>query len=123
VVEQYGGELANDPGAIKAELELKGNVSAAATVEEKKVTIKSVKEHYLEVAMFATNDKSRFKKLNEDLEKDFTKGHNTYPTNTTTAYNHIFNYNQTRLSGRTLNDSEGGMTFANVEYTSSSTPR
>jgi hypothetical protein len=78
VVQQYGREVAKDPGAIKSELEI-NNV------------IKSAKDTYLDVDMLSAADKSSYGKVTEDLENDFRKGHNNYPTNVRVAYNLIIN--------------------------------
>jgi hypothetical protein len=60
VVEQYGGEVAKDPGAIKAEFKIDNIDSSIAMPEKRKSGIKSVKEKYLSVAMVTAADKSRY---------------------------------------------------------------
>jgi hypothetical protein len=72
--------------------------------------------------MLSAADNSRYSKLNEDMENDYTKGINHYPKTITEAYNLIVNYRQTRPSGRVYNDAEG-VVSTNVESTKPSRPR
>jgi hypothetical protein len=60
----------------------------------------TAKERYLSVTMLSAADNSRYSKLNEELENDYTKGRNHYPKTVTDAYNLIMNYRQTSTSGR-----------------------
>jgi hypothetical protein len=74
-----------------------------------------VKERYLAVAFLRASDKVRFGKLLEDLENNYTKGGNNYPTTVTSAYNLVVNYkNYQKPATRLINNSEG-VSFANVE--------
>jgi hypothetical protein len=79
--------LGHDPGAIKSELELIQVMVVNTTSGENIEAMRTAKERYLSVSMLATADKSRYGKLTENLENDFTKGHNNYPVMVTEAYN------------------------------------
>jgi hypothetical protein len=89
VIEQYrssaGGGF-KGPGAIRAELELKGIYPSLATGDQKKAAIKADKDKYLAIAMLESSNHSMCLKLNKNLDNDYTKGHNTYPSNLTVAY-------------------------------------
>jgi hypothetical protein len=64
--------------------------------------------------MISACDNSRYKRLSEELENDYTKGRTHYPKTATEAYNLIVNYRQSKPAGRIYSDSEG-VAFVNVD--------
>jgi hypothetical protein len=107
LIEQYGGAIGHDPGKIKTELSEMNLTPEIATDEQLETATKVAKEKYLAVTMVTTADKSRYTKLCEELENDFTKGNNNWPVAVTEAYNLLVNYKQPRPSGRIFNNSRG----------------
>jgi hypothetical protein len=113
-IEECGGEIGHDPGAINKAMEGRDVDPAQATTDETTLARKTANERHLAVAMLSTCDNSRYGKLTKDLENDFTKGTNLYPKTITEAYNLIVNYWQSKPSVRIFNDSEG-ITFTTID--------
>ena len=62
--------------------------------EDELATIKSVaREIYLSCLFIVASDPKRYGGLVEELENDYTKGNNNYPTNMVKAYQLINKYN------------------------------
>jgi hypothetical protein len=115
VVEQFGGKARRDPIICVKELDLEGLNEATATDGKKIKTIKEGKEKYLVMSLIRASDRSRYIRLMDDLQNQFTMGYNNYPTHMTAVYNLIINYWVTGQStARIINDSEG-VAFATVE--------
>lgn len=93
VVEQYGGDIGWDPRSMRAELTAAGiSDHDAATDEQKETANQAAKDKYRAVALLHAADRGRYWKLIEDLENDYTKGNNNYPTTISGAYNLLENY-------------------------------
>jgi hypothetical protein len=122
VITECGGEIGHNPAGILAALKEKGGGPVSATPDEIAVAKATAKERYLAVAMLSAADNSRYSRLNEDLENEYTKGSNHYPKTITEAYKLIVNYRQAKPSGRLYSDTEG-VAFANVESTKQPTRR
>jgi hypothetical protein len=73
-------------------LKEKGGVLASATQKELDEAKATVKERYPAVAMLSACDNSRYNRLSEEIENEYTKGSNHYPKTATEAYNLIVNY-------------------------------
>jgi hypothetical protein len=116
IVEQYGGDVGIDAAAINAELVEVGVVDVGLATEVERLAAQAqAKEKYLAVAFLSASDKSRYGKLLEYLENDFTKGTKNYPKSLTSAYNLMVNYkNYHKPASRIYNDSDG-VAFANVQ--------
>jgi lipid II:glycine glycyltransferase (peptidoglycan interpeptide bridge formation enzyme) len=99
VLEQYGGEVAKDPGAIHPELDLEGIDPDLAMEAQKKTAIKTATYKYLAVAMLEAAAVTIYRKLKEDLENQYTMGDNNYPSIIASAYNLIVNYKGSRKNG------------------------
>ena len=84
------------------------------TEEEIKKASQRTKEKYLAVALLTAADRSRFGKLVKDLENDFTKGQNIYPTSVTAAYNLLMNYKCHQKTGVQVAGDGDRLSFANV---------
>ena len=114
IVEQYGGGLGNDPGLIESKLVDAGIDPSAADGRQSKEALEAAEKRFLVMALLMATDKTRYGKLLEDLENDYTKGHDNYPVTVTGAYNLIVNYKQyQRPPARGPGESEG-VSFANV---------
>jgi hypothetical protein len=95
VVEQYGGCIRKDDGAIQDELSWGGvtvTLTSRGTPEGIRDATKDIKYKRLAIAFLSGAHKARYGKLREDLENDYKKGSNYYPTNVTSAYNLLVNY-------------------------------
>jgi hypothetical protein len=114
VITECGGEIGHNPRGVLTELKEKGGGLASATPKELDEAKATTNERYLAVAMISAYDNSRYIKLSEELENDYTKGSNHYPKTVTEAYNLIVNYQQSKPSGRIYNDSEG-VAFINID--------
>jgi hypothetical protein len=115
VIEQFGGELGVDSEGVKAELILKNiDLENASEVQIIAATVVA-RDKCIAVAYLSGADKTRYGRLVEDLENNFTKGNNNYPETLTAAYNMVVNYRNHQIpASHVFNDSEV-MTFANVE--------
>jgi hypothetical protein len=72
VIEQFGGELGLDLEGVKAELLLKNiDLENASEVQVVAVTVVAW-DKYLAVVYFSGADKTRYGRLVEDLETDYT---------------------------------------------------
>jgi hypothetical protein len=113
VVEYYGGTIGTDPKGAKAELIKEGidvdNVSDAS----KRKAMETAKNRYLAMTMLTAADVTRYSRLLEDLDNDYTKGNDNYPRTVTKAYNLIINYRQARPEARIYHNAEG-VPFANI---------
>jgi hypothetical protein len=114
VITECGGEIGHNPRGILRALTEKGGGLASATPNELDEAKSTAKERYLAVAMLSACDNSRYNRLSEELENDYTKGSNHYPKTVTEAYNLIVNYRQSKSIVRIYNDSEG-VAFVNVD--------
>jgi hypothetical protein len=100
---------------VKNEIKAMGILDAATATTEQKIEASQIaRDKHLAVAYIATSDKTRYGKLLEDLENDFSKGTNNYPVNVTSTYNLVVNYkNYLKTGGHLINYTEG-VSFANV---------
>jgi hypothetical protein len=116
VVEQFGGNIDRNAGAVRAELEMAGFIDqTTAGNEEKLAYTQRAKDKYLAVAFLYSADKEQYTKLLEDLENAYLYGTNNYPVNITSAYNLLVHYkNHMKPTTQIYNDSEG-VSFAIVE--------
>jgi hypothetical protein len=80
VVEQYGGNIGKDNGAIQTELDLTEFTNTATTTSAQKFEpANATKDKCLSVAFFSAADITRYGKLLEELENYYTKRSNNYP--------------------------------------------
>jgi hypothetical protein len=77
VVEQFGGNIGRNTGAVRAELESAGFTDqTTAGVEDKLAATQRAKEKYLAVAFLCSADKARYTMLLEDLDNAYLYGTN-----------------------------------------------
>ena len=75
----------------------------------------TAREQVLAISLLVRSDHSHYGKLLEDLENDFTQGHDNYPTSLQQAYSLLVHWKQdpcniVHLIGRTNH----GVAFANI---------
>jgi hypothetical protein len=116
VVEQFGGNIGRNTGAVRAELESAGFTDqTTASIVDKLAATQRAKDKYLVVAFLCSADKARYTILLEDLDNAYLYGTNNYPVNVTSDYNLLVHYkNHIKPAARIYNDSEG-VSFANEE--------
>jgi hypothetical protein len=93
VVEQFGGNIGRNTGAVRAELELAGFADhTTAENEDKIAAMQRAKDKYLAVEFLCSADKARYTRLLEDLDNVYLYGTNNYPVNVTSVYNLLVHY-------------------------------
>ena len=94
MAESYGGTL-HDAAVFRIAL-LTSNLRATPEAdldEDKRAKIKAAaREIYLSCAFIVASDHKRYDRLVAELENDYTKGNNNYPTNMVKAYQLINEY-------------------------------
>jgi hypothetical protein len=78
VITECGVKIGDHPVGILTALRDKWGGMASATTKELEEAKATGKERYLTAAMLSARDKSRYNKLSEDLDNDYTKGGNHY---------------------------------------------
>ena len=86
VIEQYDGTIGVHKGMVRLEVtKSAADPSKPSPGEILKAEIVA-KNKFLAVKFISAADKIRYGDLQTDLKNDFSKGHNSYPTDITTAY-------------------------------------
>jgi hypothetical protein len=113
VLEQYGGTIGKDEGAIEDGIVAAG-YTAPASATERETSSNTMREKFLAMSFLYAVDKFRYGNMLDELENDFTKGVDHYPDTITKAYTLVVNFKcQQRQVGRLFNDSEA-VSFTNV---------
>jgi hypothetical protein len=114
VLEQYGGTIGRDQGAVEEEIEAAG-YTILTTAEETEQASDIARSKFLAMSYLLAVDIQRYGKLLDELENDFTKGTDNYPDSVTKAYNLVVNHKgQHHVVSHLFNDSEA-VSFANVD--------
>ena len=80
VVTQYGGEVGTFPTVVKANLEVDAVDKDALTEEETAAAKKKAAEKHMAMMLLGGADRTRYQKLIDDLQNDYAKGTDNYPT-------------------------------------------
>jgi hypothetical protein len=91
VLEQYGGTIGKDEGAIEDEIVAAG-YTAPASATEKETASNTAREKFLAMLFLYAVDKFRYGKLLDELENDLTKGVDHYHDTITKAYTLVVNF-------------------------------
>ena len=92
VLDHIGAGIGDDDAITKQVLRSQGiNVDNATEAQEEAAEIQGI-EWYLALAFLMGSDRSRFGRLLEKLENDFTAGHDNYPKTLTDAYNMLLEW-------------------------------
>ena len=92
VLDHIGAGIGDDNAIIKQVLRSQGiNIDDATEAQEEAAEIQGI-EWYLALAFLMGSDRSRFGRLLEKLENDFTAGHDNYPKTLTDAYNMLLEW-------------------------------
>jgi hypothetical protein len=84
VLEQYGGTIGKDEGAIEDGIVAAG-YTAPASATERETSSNTMREKFLAMSFLYAVDKFRYGKLLDELENDFTKCVDHYPDTITKA--------------------------------------
>jgi hypothetical protein len=113
VLEHCGGSVGHVAGLVNltlADRDIDPNLATRAELTE---AIKTTEDQYLATAFLAGADRSRYGKLIENLENDFTQGQDRYPKTLTAAYSLLTNWKQ--AVHKSLGPANDGMSFTNVD--------
>ena len=92
VLDHIGAGIGDDDAITKQVLRSQGiNTDDATEAQEDAAEIQGI-EWYLALAFLMGSDRSRFGRLLEKLENDFTAGHDNYPKTLTDAYNMLLEW-------------------------------
>jgi hypothetical protein len=107
LLEQYGGAVVRNEGAIEDEITESG-YTITVSDNETKTASDTARDKFL------VQDRYRYGTLLDRLENDMTKGMDNYPVNVVQAYTLVVNHkSKYRGVSRLINDSEV-VSFANV---------
>lgn len=110
VIEHCGGTMVED-NLINDYFEA-GVDRLTATQAQLNVARKKAKEAFLSMAFILLADRNRYAKLVEELENDYVKGNDHYPTDLTEAYNLLLHWkHDPRNMMRGLGSGDDGVTF------------
>lgn len=76
----YGSSLGMSKGLVDEELRLMGMDQSSCTEAQKTEAITTVIEKYFTMLMFNGSNKERSQEMKEDMDLDYAKGQDTYPT-------------------------------------------
>ena len=107
VIESYGWSIGNDDALDKL-----NNYSALVDDADINKAKEEARQQYLAYCFLRGSDSTRYGKLKEDLENDYSQGNNKYPHTITEAYQFLTNYTQYKPKIKTENINSG-MSFAN----------
>jgi len=88
VIEHYGGSIGEDQALINEELKS----FSTPNDKETKTAKETAKQKMHAIAFLKRADKNRYSLLVTDLENNFTRGTDQYPTSITETYNLLVNY-------------------------------
>ena len=92
VLDHIGAGIGDDDAITKQVLRSQGiTIDDATEAQEEAAEIQGI-EWYLALAFLMGSDRSRFGRLLEKLENDFTAGHDNYPKTLTNAYNMLLEW-------------------------------
>ena len=87
VLEHIGAGIGDDEAIMKQVLRSQGSDVDEATEAQEEAAETEGTQSYLALAFLMESDQSRFGRLLENLENDFTAGNDNYPKTLTDAYN------------------------------------
>jgi hypothetical protein len=84
-------------------------VADAPMPEERTRAKERAKDQYLAVMFLVNSNRKRYGALFQDIENEYTRGLETYPTSLSAPYNYIINYHTSRNANTDID--EGGVAF------------
>ena len=98
VIEHFGRTIGEDRALMIEELKAAGRDASDASSKDIKTAIDTAKRKAHAMAFLKRADKGRYGLLITELENQFTRGTDQYPTNITEAYNLLVNYKKPATS-------------------------
>jgi hypothetical protein len=89
VIEHYGGSIGDDEALVREEIK---RLPSPVTEEQITACTAIAKEKSHAIAFLRRADPVRYTTLTTDLENQFTRGNDQYPTTVTDTYNMLVNY-------------------------------
>ena len=94
IVEQHDGKFSYEQILIDKD-EICDKITVAnRTIENQEEALEHTHQAYLGYALIFKSDNARYGKLKEELENDYTKGHDNYPISVADAFQMLSNYKQ-----------------------------
>jgi hypothetical protein len=115
--ERLGSNIGNHTSRVDAILQAIPEIAAGgreATEAERTQAQETVKDQYLAVMFLINSDKKRYGALVQDIENEYTRGSDTYPTSLSAAYDYIVNYRTNKNTNTEID--EGGVAFYTRDY-------
>jgi hypothetical protein len=113
VIDHTGGVVGKLPGLEDKLLLIKGKTLAQMMIEEKATLPLKSQERYLAMAFMLSADRSRYGRLLEEMENEYLKGTDNWPTTVTGAYHLLTNYHQDPRNMMRMGAADG-VAFANA---------
>jgi hypothetical protein len=115
--ERLGSNIGNHTSRVDAILQAIPEIAAGgreATEAERTQAQETVKDQYLAVMFLINSDKKHYDALVQDIENEYTRGSDTYPTSLSAAYDYIVNYRTNKNTNTEID--EGGVAFYTRDY-------
>jgi hypothetical protein len=107
VIDYTSGVIGKLPGLKGKLLLLKGKTLAQMTIEERAALPLESQEQYLAMEFILSANWSRYSRLLEEMENEYLKGIDNWPTTVTGAYHLLTNYRQDRRNMMRMGAVEG----------------
>ena len=115
VLEYSSGALGREPGLIDMELLAAGVLVDDADEEELTAAEAAARERVLAIRLLVRSDRSRYRKLLEDLENNFTQGRDNYLTSLQQAYSLLVHWKQDPCNiDHLIGGVNDGVAFTNI---------
>jgi hypothetical protein len=114
--ESYASSIGMSRGLVNKELRRMGTDRDGCTAEQRAQALAVVKEKYLAMLMLDGANMTRFREMKEDMDLDYAKGQDTYPTTRNGVLRLLNSKNNTVVKGpvvpRHESPGEDNMVFA-----------
>ena len=111
ILERCGAALGEDPGTMRKVYEQEGIDPLTADEEQLQLVRAKAREWYLALAFLMGADRTRFGRLLETYENDFTQGLDRCPRTRTDAFNILANYKEDERNHFRAARSNDGVAF------------
>ena len=106
--ERLGGEIGVQTDRVNEILQDIATDPDAPTDNEREAARSQAKDEYLAILFLLNSDKKRYGNLMRDIENEYTRGTDSYPTTLSAAYDYLVNYRVDRQHQET---DDGGLAF------------
>ena len=119
ILERCGAAPGEDPGTMRKVFEQEGIDPLTTDEGELQQVRNSAREWYLALAFLMGADRTRFGRLLEAYENDFTQGVDRYPRTRTDAFNILANYKEDERNYLRVTRSNDGVAFTTCDESNS----